>query len=74
MDEQNESAFQRVRRIMEQPIRPPEPLTDTEVEALMWQSPLQPEIQNDIFQLPANEEFPQDDNNENQNQLHLQLL
>jgi hypothetical protein len=49
--------FQRVKRIMSEPIRPPEPYNDTEIEALMHQPPLsETDFPNDGMQLPAEEQ------------------
>lgn len=60
-----ESEFQRVKRIMSEPIREPDPLNDTECEALLWQAPLpETDFLNQIPQLPSNEE--------NEAQLHLE--
>jgi hypothetical protein len=51
------NAFQRIKQIMsEPPIRLPEPYTDSEIEALMWQTPLtETDLPNNGMQLPAEE-------------------
>lgn len=63
MNESNEpnhpvNAFQRVRAIMDKPVRLPDPYTDSEMEALMWQPPLDTDFPNEGMQLPAEEIDP----------------